>query len=272
MSYSPDEYYFGAYLASLGLNTKVSTEKNFKGKIVALCNSAVYNFTKEQLEDLFANNYVILDGSAAIRLMRLGLGYLICAKSYKEHWAEKDIQAYEQAADGVEVNGKKGIRAAVRRAGHYVEIDYEDSVVAKSYVYDYHGNVMGYGDAEGNNFLVIPYIMDEILYEQWNDLRTSMVRNFVYKKTKTPIVSTERSGVNAYLYATNEKKVLILVNTTVGGFSVIKFKFVGWNFKKISLVDKKTGEVRKVDFTMNGDEVTIFEPFEYLSTQTLILE
>ena len=272
MSYSPDEYYFGAYLASLGLNTQVSTEKRFKGKMVALCNSAVYNFTKEELQALFADNYVILDGSAAIRLMRLGLGDLIRANSYKEHWAGQDINAYEQAADDVEVNGKKGIRAAVRRAGHYVEIHYDESVTAKSYVYDYHGNVMGYGDAEGNNFLVIPYIIDEILYEQWNDLRTSMVRNFVRKKTKTPIISTGYSGVYAYLYATNEKKACILVNTTVGSFSDIKFKAVGVEIKKISLVDKKTGQVREVDFTRNGDEVIVFEPFEYLSTQTLIFE
>lgn len=272
MSYSPDEYYFGSYLAALGLNTKVSTEKYFKGKIVALCNSAVYNFTKEQLEDLFANNYVILDGSAAIRLMRLGLGKLICAKSYKEHFSEQDVQAYEQAADGVEVNGKKGIRAAVRRAGHYVEIEYDESVVAKSYVYDYLGNVMGYGDAEGENFLVIPYIIDEILYEQYNDLRTSMVRNFVYKKTGNPIISTEYSGMYAYLYATNAKKAVILVNTTVGNFTTIKFKAVGLEVKGISLVDKNTGELRKADFAVNGDEIVVFEPFEYLSTQTLILE
>ena len=272
MSYSPDEYYFGSYLASLGLNTKVSTEKYFKGQIVALCNSAVYNFTKEQLENLFANNYVILDGSAAIRLMRLGLEKLICAKSYKEHFSEQDVQAYEQAADGVEVNGKKGIRAAVRRAGHYVEIEYDESVVAKSYVYDYYGKVMGYGDAEGENFFVIPYIIDEILYEQYNDLRTSMVRNFVYKKTENPIISTEYSGVYAYLYASNAKKAVILVNTTVGDFTTIKFKAIGLEVQGISLVDKNTGEIRKADFAVNGDEIVVFEPFEYLSTQTLILE
>ena len=272
MSYSPDEYYFGPYLASVGLNTKVSKEKAFKGQIVSLCNSAVYNFTKEQLEDLFANNTVILDGSAAIRLIRLGLGKLIRAKSYKEHWEGKDVQAYEQAADGVEVNGKKGIRAAVRRAGHYVEIEYEDDVAAKSYVYDYNGNVMGYGDAEGDNFLVIPFIIDEILYEQYNDLRTSILCNFMYKKAKTPIISTEYSGVYAYLYGMNAQKGLMLVNTTVGGFSEIKFKVFGLDIKGISLVDRKTGEVRKAEFTINGNEITVFEPFEYLSTQTLLLE
>ena len=271
MSYSPDEYYFGAYIAALGLNTKVSTEKSFKGQIVSLCNSAVYNFTKEQLEDLFANNYVILDGSAAIRLFRMGLGHLFRAKSYKEHWEGKDVHAYEQAADGEEVNGKKGIRAAVRRAGHYVEIEYEDDVIAKSYVYDYYGNVMGYGDADGGSFFVIPYIHDEILYEQYNDLRTSMLRDFVCKKAKTPIVSTGENGVFAYLYARNAEKALMIVNTTVENFETIQFNVYGMQVNEVSVVDKQTGEVRKASFALNGNTLTVFEPFEYLSTQTLLL-
>jgi hypothetical protein len=272
MSYSPDEYYFGPYIASLGLNTKVSTEKSFKGEIVSLCNSAVYNFTKAQLEDLFANNYVILDGSAAIRLMRMGLGYLIHAKSYKEHWEEKDVHAYEQAADGVEVNGKKGIRAAVRRAGHYVEIEYEDDVMAKSYVYDYEGNVLGYGDVDGGNFFVIPYIYTEILHEQYNDLRTSMLRDFVRRKAQTPIVSTGYSGVYAYLYARNADKALILVNTTVENFETIQCNIYGMKISEVSVVDKQTGEARKASFAINGDTLTVFEPLEYLSTQTLLLQ
>ena len=272
MSYSPDEYFFGAYLASLGFNTKVSTEKSFQGKIVALCNSAVYNFTKPQLEALFANNYVILDGSAAIRLLRMGLGGLFKAKSYKEHFSGQDVHAYEQAADGVLVNGKRGIRAAVRRAGHYVEIGYESDVVAKSYVYDYYGNVMGYGDADGGSFFVIPYIHDELLYEQYNDLRASMLRDFVCEKAKTPTVSTERSGVYAYLYAQNVGKALILVNTTVENFDNIQCNVYGMQINEVSVVDKETGEIRKVDFTINGDTLAVSEPFEYLSTQTLLLK
>jgi hypothetical protein len=70
----------------------------------------------------------------------------------------------------------------------------------------------------------------------------------------------------------NEKKALILVNATVGDFSGIKSKTAGLEFKKISLVEKKTGEVRRANFTVNGDEVSVLERFEYLSTQTLILE
>ena len=271
MSYYPDEYCFGAYLASVGLNTKVSTEKAFKGQIVSLCNSGVNNFTDGQLENLFADNYVILDGGAVIRLIRRGLGRLICAKAYKEHWEDKDIHAYEQVADGVEINGKPGIRASVRRAGHYVEIDYEDGVNAKSYVYDYHGNVMGYGDVEGENFFVIPYMHTGILHEQYNDLRTSLLRDFVCRKAKATVVNTQFSGVYSYLYNRDDDKVLILVNTTVGGFHSIKFRLLNMDVQEICVVDRMMGELRKASFERCGDIITVFEKFEYLSTQTLLL-
>ena len=170
------------------------------------------------------------------------------------------------------VNGKRGIRAAVRRAGHYVEIEYESDVIAKSYVYDYHGNVMGYGDADGGNFLVIPYIHDEILYEQYNDLRASMLRDFVHRNAKTPIVSTGFSGVFSYLYARNAEKAVILVNTTVENLDTIQCNVYGMDIEEVSVVDKQTGEARKASFSINGNTLTVFEPFEYLSTQTLILK
>ena len=272
MSYAPDEYHFGAYIASLGLNTKVSTEKQFKGEIVSLCNGAVFNFSDEQLKKLFADNYVILDGTAAIRLLNRGLGHLIHAKSFKLHVDEKDIHSYEQAADGVLVNGRKGIRAATRCAGDYVEIEYGDGVEAKSYVYDYLGNKVGYGDVEGENFLVIPYMVMSILYEQYNDLRTSMLRDFVYRKAKGVTVSTQYSGVYAYLYNRGDDKAIILVNATVGAFNAIKFRILNMDVKEIYVLDKATGELRKASFKREGDQITLFEKFEHLSTQTLVVK
>ena len=271
MSYSPDEYCFGAYLASLGLNTKVSTEKSFKGEIVSLCNGAVNNFTKMQLEDLFAHNRVILDGSAAIRLFELGLEKLIHAKSYKLHQEEQGVQAYEQAADFVKVNGKRGMRAALVRAGSYVEIDYEEDVIACSYVYDYHGKVMGYGAAESNNFFVVPYLYTRILHEQYNDLRTSILRDFVHKKANGTIVSTQRSCVYAYVYDLGKQKAVMLVNTTVGNLPSIQFKGINLDVKEIYVLDKTTGEKRKAAHEQCGNEITVFEEFEYLSTQTLLI-
>ena len=271
MSFSPDEYYFGAYLASVGFNTKVSTEKEFFGKIVALCNSAVYNFTEEQLRALFKNNYVVLDGAAAIRLMRMGLGDLIGATEHEVYVEGKTGLAYEEAADGILIHGKHAYRAAVRRAGHYVKIKYTEPVSPKSYLYDYENKLVGYGDVEGKNFFLIPYILDEILHEQYNDLRTSLLRNYVAKCKGTPLVSTEFSGVYAYLYARNEEKALILVNSTVDCFDSIRFRIRNFSVHEISMVDRKTGAQRRVEFVQKDGEIVINEPFTYLSTHTLVL-
>ena len=85
-------------------------------------------------------------------------------------------------------------------------------------------------------------------------------------------MNTGYSGVYAYLYARNQEKALILVNTTVEGFDTITFQMDNFAIHEISVVDRETGEVRKADFAVDGNQVTVFEPFEYLSTQTLILK
>ena len=272
MSYSPDEYFFGAYLASIGLNTKVSTEKSFQNQVVSLCGGAVYNFTDEQLEALFANNGVILDGSAAIHLLERGLGRLIHAKSYRLYLQEIDVHSYEQAADGVTVNGKRGIRAATRMVGDYVAIDYETGVEAKSYVYDYNGNVIGCGDVEGENFLVVPYIYATIWHEQYNDLRTTMVRDFIYRKAQQSLVSTHYAAVYSYVFDMQGKKAVMLINTTVSRFPSIKLRAMNVPVNEVFVVDRTTGELREAKFECKGDELTVFEEFDYLSTQTLILQ
>ena len=82
----------------------------------------------------------------------------------------------------------------------------------------------------------------------------------------------EYSGVYAYLYARNEGKALMLVNTTVESFEAIQCNVYGMDIRRVSVVDKVTGEVRKANFERKGDTLTVFEPFEYLSTQTLLLQ
>ena len=64
----------------------------------------------------------------------------------------------------------------------------------------------------------------------------------------------------------------MLINTTVENFDTIQCNVYGMKISEVSVVDKQTGGVRKASFAINGDTLTVFEPFEYLSTQTLLLK
>ncbi len=269
----PDEFMFGAYLSAYGVNCKPSTEKNLENKVVVLSNAAVRNFTEEQLRALFARNCVIVDGGAAETLIDEGLGELICAKSYTRMHTERDVHSFEQAEDGVIVNDRKGYRATTFfRAGDFVNIEYEaNAVTPLSKVYDYRMQAVGYGYTAGERFLVVPYIIkDEILLEQFHDLRTTIVRNWL-KTTGAELLFTNHAGVYAYRYKRENDSIVIVVNSTEENFQTVDLELCNIPVQKISRVDKKSGKVKKTAFTRSEKGVKIKVPMKYLSTHTFII-
>ncbi len=269
---SPDESWFGAYIASVGFATKVSDKKRFYNKIVALGCGNAYNFADNQLIDLFNNNFVVVDGGASRILIDRGLGWLIGAKGYKNFVGEHDVHSYEQIIDGEEINGKKGYRAtAFGKAGDYVKIDYENSDGVKSFVYDYLGNVMGVGDKLGKNHFVIPYVINGLYYEQYNALRVELLKSAI-KNCGKEFVITNHLGVYAYKYKQKNKTVIIVVNSTEEDFESVELKINGFEFKEIFAVSKTTGRRKKVKFTKRGGKLEITVKNERLSTQTFILK
>lgn len=267
----PDESHFSAYISSLGLTTKPSLKKAFKGKIVALGGGNVYNFTAAQLSDLFKNNFVIVDGGAACHLIDRGLGDLIGANGYEILYAECDKHSYEEVREDIIINGKKGYRAtAFGRAGNYVKIDYKTQENAQSFVYDYLGNKMGVGDVNGGNYFVIPYIINGMHIEQYNDLRTTLLRRFL-QGTGVRLVSTNYAGVYAYLYRQNKKCVLIVVNSTESDFDTTNLEIQNLQFTKMYAIHRKNGRKVPVKFDKKGNEYTLKAKNEHLTTQTFIL-
>lgn len=267
----PDESAFNAHVTSLGISSKPSTQKTFKNKVVALGLGNVYNFTTKQLINLFKDNFVIVEGGAVRILIERGLGDLIGATSCETYYAENNVHSYEEAKDGVLINGKKGYRATTHaKAGNYVKIDYKDESGAKSYVYDYLGNKVGVGAMDGGNYFVIPFVISEILHDQHHDLRTTLLKRFLLK-TGTEFVLTNHSGVYAYLYKQKHKTIVIVVNSTEQDFEKTSLQFSGVEFSKIVTVGRKSGKKRSVNFETK-DGVTVIDcKNERLTTQTFIL-
>lgn len=266
----PKESHFNAYIASLGVNCKVSAKKRFYGKVVALGGGNAYNFTKEQLIRLFADNYVVLDGGAARILIDRGLGYLFGAKKYETYVGEHNVHSYEQVKEGVKINGKDGYRAtSYASAGDYVNIDYVDESGAQSFVYDYLGNKAGVGDFNGGKYFVIPYVVDRCCLEQYNDLRTALLKTFL-KNTSERLIYSEYSGVYVYAYRRRIGSVCIVVNSTEEDFDRTRLTLQNAEFSKVYTIDRKSGKKRPVSFTKEGNTIELDVKNEHLTTQTFI--
>ena len=269
---TPDESYFNAYLTSLGLTTKVSAKKAFKNKVVALGGGNAYNFTKAQLEQLFKDNFVLVEGGAARILIDRGLGNLIGASAYETYVGEHNVHSFEEVIDGIEINGKKGYRVtAFGKAGDYVKITYQNEDGAQSYVYDYRGNKIGVGDMDGGKYFVIPYVINGMRFEQYHDLRTTLLKNFL-RKTGVELIMTNHAGVCAYLYKQRGKKVLIVVNSTEEDFENTSLELQNVHFKEILQLRRSSGRKCRVGYELQVNTLTIKSKNMHLTTQTFILK
>ena len=267
----PDESIFNAYLTSIGLSCKPSTKKRFRNKIVALGGGNTYNFTKEQLIDLFENNFVIVDGGAVRILIDRGLGFLIGATKYETYIGEHNVHSYEQVKDGILINDKKGYRVtAFGKAGDYVKISYKDESGAQSFVYDYLDNKIGVGDMDGGNYFVIPYVINGMYFEQYPDLRTTLLKTFL-RKSGVELVLTNHAGVYVYLYKQHNKKVLIIINSTEEDFEATELELQNVKFTQIYAINRKSGGRRYVKYERQGHKLIIKTRNEHLTSQTLLL-
>lgn len=268
----PDEFAFGSILQGHGISARCSAVKEFKDEVVVLAAGSVYNFSDEQLEKLFKDNHVIMDGKAAMNLIDRGKGRLIGASSHKQYVAHVDPVAYEEIEGDDLIFGVPGYRAtAFKRSGDYISIIYDKQPKIKSRVYDYAGTELGYGTVlvEGKH-LIMPYIINRFYPDQMHPLRAHFICNYI-DSLKKDFVRADYSNIYAY-YSRGEENVLILVNPTQNTLPVTRFKMTGNSVKKLYEIGRD-GEVVEKAFSCDEDGFTVVdEPMKHLTTKTFIIE
>lgn len=267
---NPKDYTPAANLSIMGISYAYSTKKSFKDKVVALFGTVTFNFTDEELINLFKDNTVIVDGGAALELENRNLLYLIGAKKCEIHPFDTGYQLYEAVTDGEEIFGLKRFRASCRwSVGDYVKIDYDKPVKILTETYNETGEKRAPAMVEYGNALVIPYYASEKTTGLATAMRREMLANFLDRTGK--IARTEKQAVSPYLYREKDRTVLMVINSTVDNFENIKVKLPKVCFKTAKYV-AKDGELKPVEYKTDGDYVVFMKKFEYLSAETIVLE
>lgn len=267
------EYAMGAFLAEAGFTCKYSTEKEYYGKIVCITGDNIQYFSDEQLIKLFNNNFVVLEGGGALELFRRGLGKLSNIIKAELIECDTDVQSYEQDDCGLNPDGIQGRRASAQKAlGDYVKIAYSGQVKIYTNMYDSHCRFVGNGVAQGKNYAVLPYIINKLSYEQFNDLRRTALLKIVQGIQEiTPVVYSEYAAIVPYIFEDKDKFVLMLINTTVNSFERIKLFFKNISAHKGIMEVSREGDIVPCNYTETEQGIILDEYFEYLSTKTLII-
>lgn len=267
----PKEFQTGAYLAAMGVTYAYSTQKEFYGKTVALFGAAIDDFTDRQIEKIFENNFVLTDGAGVRKLSARGLGELVKAKKATLVPAESGGQSYEECVSGERIYGVRGLRASCRKlAGDYVKIEYAEDVKVWTRTYKESSETFGEGIVSARNFAVIPYVFDKKLLTQFCSLRRYMLLKILFAQDHMCVASSA-AGITPYLYDMPNKKVLLLVNSTVDNFAETECTVCGVSFNKIFGI-MSNGQTKQLRYSVNGNKVRIYSELPYLSVAAFILQ
>lgn len=273
----PREYHAAGYLGDMGVSFCYSQEKEFFGKTVFMNAWSMANFTDAELRSLFANNFVLVDGSGALALQKRGMADLICACRVENKGRDNGYHTYEECADKtLYIDGVRGLRASCRTAaGDFVEITYAPGapVSVKTEVYGYRMQRLADAITVGKNFAVIPYILVDDGSTPLLTQQCTLRRHFLHELLEAahgPLALSQEEGVCPYLYAENDKYVLILTNANVDTFAEISLRLPHVTFTEVARLGRD-GKATPVSFTREGDLVTLQTEIEYLSSTVLLL-
>lgn len=269
----PDDFDAIGYLSSLGYSYVCSKEKKFENQVVALINQNVYNFSDEELRDLFAHNFIYLDGGAVLALQDRGLLSLIHGKEATFRGQAHRYDCFEMLEQGT-LHGMHHYRASSqRRAGDYVKIEYEDGIQIPTGLYDPWMKRTGNGIAIGTNFFVYPYVLKGTeSTDYFVELRRKMMEQHFLSHVSTPLAYAHHDAVYPYLYAQNEHTyALFLVNANYNDFPSLTISLKEISPKKVAILDHD-GSWREAHYELEGETLHLHEKLGYLSTLTLLLE
>ncbi len=269
---SATEYCAAGYLGGLGIAYRYSHAKAFSGETIFLTGSNADYFTDDELRALFADNFIFGDASLAQRLAKRGLLSLIRATAVESMNGDDGEYTYEECRDeNTVICGVRKLRASARVRGltPCLRVTYEEGVEILSDLYSYMMNPVSAGMAKGENFLMLPFIVDRSDYIMYDDLRRYFITESVAGQGNAYVIA-DKIGVSTYLYARESNRVLMVTNGNVDTFDKTVLRIGNVPFTSVKKLGRD-GKLVDCPFTREGDVLTLDDTLEYMSTNVYVL-
>lgn len=269
----PKEFDILGYFSSMGFAYRISKSKIFKREVVVISGQNAYNFSDEELFALFENNFIVFDGGAADALCKRGLGDLIHATDSSFRGQLHEYDSFEMYEGKEAIEGMHHYKAtSQRRTGGYYSLTYAKDVSILSGLYDARMNRTGNGVALGSNFLIYPYsVVGSEDTAFFMPLRRYIFERFLLNKLTAPFAKSMTDGVYVYVYEREKSFLLFLVNANYLTYPETEFELFNIKPKQIKLI-RRDGTVKPIKYEQIERRIRLQEPFNHLSTMTLIFE
>ncbi len=272
----PQEVFFAGLLPAMGIPVKYCTDSNIQGEVAAVCGQYFRSMKKEQIQQLFENNFIIMNADATETLLELGLGHLAGIESCTWHRQNMGDYAYEQVVNQREYCGIRTARAsAVISCSDVIEVKYMNTENVDTYTafYDsyrrfaFSGQVVVndraliYPFGNFNHSLDIPQML-------LNSVRQAILQEII-SKVRIDFPMVEKSPyLEPYCTVSEGKLYLYLVNGASDDVTGIRLKTGKMNFQKVTVHPSDNDE-----FTLEcriEDEVCVL-PFDIPALETALL-
>ncbi len=224
------EHYWGSHLSSVGVACAFRKKEAFKKKIVGVAGSYLRGLSDEEIKDLFANNFLLLDGDSVKILFQRNLNHLIRATSYRTlNWRNGEC-SFEQAAKGKRYLNMNGARvSATVVCPQYLQLEYSEEPTVYTEMYGFRQEYIGPALVSFDNCFIFPYMISEnALYASvpgkfhglLSTMRTEALQEALrtVKLCDTPVVYHNMPYVSTYYYRGEKYDYLLLVNFSDDGY------------------------------------------------------
>ncbi|MFV0480230.1 MAG: hypothetical protein ACK5LZ_06665 [Anaerorhabdus sp.] len=239
----PKEFEWLALLSSFGIACRpmdIHSKENLVNEVVACSDQVLRNLSVDEIEQLFLNNIVLLDGSSAAILFEYNLEHLIHATSITPLEPHSSMQTYEEISSDTALCGVNHARMTMmQQCGTYFNISYEKEVTIISKTYNEFSSPIGNGMACSPSFFIIPiaYHPQDGWDGQYINYKAEVIKNFLSSSSSVPFL--KNTSVVQFI---KENDKLILTNFSLDAFDNIQLVLPSYrgNTLHIKLTTRQT--------------------------------
>jgi len=269
----PVENFWAGLLSSYGIANRYCMEKIPSGGVVAVSGQYFRNLSRAEIEKLFADNFVLLEGEAAFTLLELGLGDIVGIRGIKTHIPESGVQSYEQVCDGKIYCGLKEARASAHKgSGRFLEIDYSRAPLMKTVAKSPAGRDVFPGMVVQGRCFILPWgwVVGRNIAQFMSPVRQEVIQDvLVSSGSVCPIFVKKWPYVTVNVYKKGGKTTLLLTNWTLDDVDSVRLYAPGLSIEGLRELSRKSGLVA-ADIVREGDDVVLRSGLKGLTTKVIV--
>jgi hypothetical protein len=272
-----NEAYWAGLFSSFGISNVYGIGCRHKGSFIAVSGQYFRNLSSSEIDDLFRDNFVFLEGEAAYTLWDMGKGHLAGIGSARWHAVEEFRTSYEKITDGKRYGGLLEARIGTQYyAGDYLEIGYTGNYRNIGSMADYNGEDAGAGmTVYDNKVFILPYgCYDRRNLSHINpivkDVMLAVLKNA--GPISCPVYIENAPYVSVLSYDLGDRTALVVFNA---GGDVCRRPSIytgSLEYGKVTEINRERACVTDCDCSVQGEYLHVNSSIDAMELKVILLE